>query len=128
VWRNLAPVGPRTVKLDDHGIPAGPPHALVDNPNTWLANTDLVFIDPVSTGFSRAAEGVNPQDFYGVENDLRSVAEFIRLYTTRYERWQSPKFLAGESYGTTRAAALSEYLLDRVGLDLNGIVFVSSVL
>lgn len=128
VWLHLGAVGPKTVKLDDHGVPAGPPHSLIDNPNTWLDVTDLVFIDPVTTGFSRAAEGVKPEDFYGVENDLRSVSEFIRLYTTRYERWQSPKFLAGESYGTTRAAALSEYLLDRVGIDLNGIVFISSVL
>jgi carboxypeptidase C (cathepsin A) len=128
VWLHLGAVGPRKIQLDDHGIPAGPPHSLIDNPNTWLDFTDLVFIDPVTTGYSRAAEGVKPEDFYGVENDLRSVAEFIRLYTTRYGRWPSPKFLAGESYGTTRAAALSEYLLDRVGIDLNGIVFISSVL
>jgi carboxypeptidase C (cathepsin A) len=127
VWLHLGAVGPRTVKLDDEGIPTGPPHALVDNPNTWLDVTDMVLIDPVNTGYSRAAEGVKAEEFFGVDNDLKSVGEFIRIYLTRYDRWQSPKFLAGESYGTTRAAGLSARLLDS-GIDLNGIVFISSVL
>jgi carboxypeptidase C (cathepsin A) len=127
VWLHLGAVGPRTVKLDDEGIPTGPPHALIDNPNTWLDVTDLVFIDPVNTGYSRAAEGVKPEEFFGVENDLRAMGEFIRVYLTRYERWASPKFLTGESYGTTRAAGLSSHLLG-LGIDLNGIVFISSVL
>src|SRR5947209_2801242 len=124
VWLHLGAVGPQTVKLDDEGIPVGPPHALVENPNTWLDVTDIVLIDPVNTGYSRAAEGVKGEEFFGVDQDIRSVAEFIRLYTTRYQRWLSPKFLAGESYGTTRAAGLSDYLLSRLGIDLNGIVFI----
>lgn len=127
VWLHLGAVGPKVVALDQAGVPVGPPHKLVDNPQTWLDVSDLVFIDPVNTGYSRAAEGVKPEEFFGVENDVKSVGEFIRLYVTRYQRWASPKYLAGESYGTTRAAALSDHLLDG-GIDLNGIIFISSVL
>ena len=127
VWLHLGAVGPKSMKLDDEGIPTGPPHALIDNQNTWMDATDLVFIDPVNTGYSRAAEGVKPEEFFGVDHDVQSVGDFIRLYLTRYDRWLSPKFLAGESYGTTRAAGLSEHLLNH-GIDLNGIIFISSVL
>jgi carboxypeptidase C (cathepsin A) len=128
VWLHLGTVGPQRVKLGPIGQPPAPPYQLVDNEQTWLDAADLVFIDPVGTGYSRAAEGKSPKDFYGVEQDVASVGDFIRLYTTKYQRWASPKFLAGESYGTTRAAALSNYLHDTYGLDLNGIVLVSSVL
>jgi carboxypeptidase C (cathepsin A) len=93
-----------------------------------LQFTDLVFIDPVTTGFSRAAPGEKEAQFHGFDGDLESVAEFIRLYSVRAERWGSPKFLAGESYGTTRASALSQYLLDKHGIYLNGITLISSVL
>ena len=93
-----------------------------------LEFTDLVFIDPVTTGFSRAAPGEKESQFHGFEGDLESVAEFIRLYLTRSERWGSPKFLAGESYGTTRAAALSQRLLENDGIYLNGITLISTVL
>jgi carboxypeptidase C (cathepsin A) len=127
VWLHLGVVGPRRIALDDAGDPPSPPYHLVDNDDTWLNDTDLVFIDPVGTGYSRAAAGQKPEQFYGVEEDIRSVGQFIRLYTTRYERWLSPKFLAGESYGTTRASALSQYLLDN-GISLNGIVLISCVL
>ncbi len=101
---------------------------LVDNDDTALEFTDLVFIDPVTTGFSRAAPGEKDAQFHGFEGDLESVGEFIRLYLTRFERWGSPKFLAGESYGTTRSAALSQYLLDNDGIYLNGITLISTVL
>ena len=127
VWLHLGVAGPKRVWLDDTGDPPAPPYHLVDNDDTWLTTTDLVFIDPVGTGYSRAASGEKAEQFYGVEEDVRAVAEFIRLYLTRYQRWTSPKFLAGESYGTTRAAALSEHLLDN-GISLNGIVLISSVL
>jgi carboxypeptidase C (cathepsin A) len=90
--------------------------------------TDLVFIDPVTTGYSRAAEGQDAKRFHGFEPDVESVGEFIRLYLTRFGRWESPKFLCGESYGTTRAAALSGYLQDRHGINLNGVILLSSVL
>src|SRR5262249_49854149 len=90
--------------------------------------TDLVFIDPVSTGYSRPAPGEKAKQFQGFKNDVEWVGEFIRLWTTRNERWASPKFIAGESYGTTRAAALAHYLEDRYGMFMNGVILVSSVL
>src|SRR5207248_9326297 len=82
----------------------------------------------VGTGFSRAAPGEKPEQFYGVTEDVNSVGDFIRLYVSRSGRWSSPKFLAGESYGTTRAAALSDFLHERYGIDLNGICLISTVL
>jgi len=128
VWLHLGTAGPRRIELKEDGTVPAPPYRLIDNPNSWLAATDLVFIDPVGTGFSRPAEGEKPEQFYGVTEDISWVADFIRLYVTKYERWLSPKFLAGESYGTTRAAGLSEHLLERFGITLNGIILISSVL
>jgi len=128
VWLHLGTAGPKRVKLTQLGEAPAPPYGVVDNDFTWLDATDLVFIDPVGTGYSRAAPGEDPKQFYGVENDLKWVAEFIRLYATRNGRWPSPKFLAGESYGTTRAAGLSEHLLERQGIALNGVILISAVL
>lgn len=129
VWLHLGAAGPMRVKMGDAlGEPPSPPYQLEENPYTWLDVTDLVFIDPVGTGYSRPAPGEKGEQFYGVKEDVASVGEFIRLYTTQYERWLSPKFLAGESYGTTRAAALSQYLADRHGIALNGILLLSVVL
>jgi len=128
VWLHLGALGPKRVLMTDEGWAPPPPYRLVDNEQTWLAFTDLVFIDPVTTGFSRPAEGEKPEQFHGVEEDLQSVGEFIRLYSTKYGRWAAPKFLAGESYGTTRAAGLSGYLQQRFGMYLNGIVLISSIL
>jgi carboxypeptidase C (cathepsin A) len=127
VWLHLGALGPRRVKmLDEGGLPA-PPYELVDNEGSWLEFTDLVFIDPVGTGYSRAEKPELGKKFWGLEGDIQSVGEFIRLYLTRHERWASPLFLVGESYGTTRAAGLSGYLVDR-GIAFNGIVLVSSIL
>jgi carboxypeptidase C (cathepsin A) len=127
VWLHLGALGPRRVKmLEEGGLPA-PPYELVDNDQSWLEFTDLVFIDPVGTGFSRAETPELGKKFWGLEGDIQSVGEFIRLYLTRHERWASPLFLVGESYGTTRAAGLSGYLVDR-GIAFNGIVLVSSIL
>jgi carboxypeptidase C (cathepsin A) len=128
VWLHLGAVGPKRIALEHDGIPGPPPHGLIDNDQSWLDASDLVFIDPVGTGYSRPAEGQKASDFYGVQQDLESVGQFIRLYLTRYERWDSPKFLAGESYGTTRAAGLSAHLLNNFGIDLNGIILISTVL
>ncbi|HET6252292.1 MAG TPA: hypothetical protein VFE47_31690 [Tepidisphaeraceae bacterium] len=128
VWLHLGTAGPKRIALNEAGDAPAPPYHLEDNPNTWLPASDLVFIDPVGTGYSRAANGEDPKQFYGVEEDIRSVGEFIRIYITRNSRWLSPKFLAGESYGTTRAAGLSEHLLEQEGISLNGIVLISSVL
>lgn len=128
VWLHLGAFGPRRVVMDDEGLAAAPPYRLADNAESLLDVTDLVFIDPVSTGFSRAVPGEDPKQFHGVQEDLESVGEFIRLWTSRFGRWASPKFLAGESYGTTRAAGLSNYLQDRHGMYFNGIVLISSIL
>lgn len=127
VWLHLGAIGPRRVKMQPDGGMPPPPFGLVDNEQTWLDQTDLVFIDPVGTGFSRATKKEYGKKFWGVEGDISSVGDFIRLYLTRYERWTSPLFLVGESYGTTRAAGLSGYLVNH-GVALNGIVLVSSVL
>jgi carboxypeptidase C (cathepsin A) len=128
VWLHLGCVGPKRVSLTDDGHAPPPPYKLVDNDQSWLDLTDLVLIDPVGTGFSRPAEGQKGESFWGVQEDVSSVGDFIRVYTTKYERWLSPKFLAGESYGTTRAAGLSQYLAARHGIALNGIILISTVL
>jgi carboxypeptidase C (cathepsin A) len=128
VWLHLGVLGPRRVELKEDGNLPSPPFHLVDNDQSLLDQTDLVFIDPVSTGFTRTVPGEDPAKYHGVDQDLRSVGDFIRLYTTRYNRWLSPKFLIGESYGTTRAAGLADYLEDRYGMYLNGIALVSAVL
>ncbi len=128
VWLHLGALGPRRVEMGDAGALLPPPWKLVDNAFSLLDVTDLVFIDPVSTGFSRAVAGEKTQQFHGFKKDIASVGDFIRLYTTRWQRWASPKFLIGESYGTTRASGLAGYLQDRHGLYLNGLMLVSAVL
>jgi len=128
VWLHLGVLGPRRVLMDESGNPLPPPYRLVDNESSLLDLTDLVFIDPVSTGFSRAVVGEKAKEFHGFKKDIESVGDFIRLYTSRYQRWLSPKFLIGESYGTTRAAGLAGYLQERHGMYLNGIMLVSVVL
>jgi len=128
VWLHLGVLGPRRVDNHDVDSPVLPPYRLVDNEFSLLDETDLVFIDPVGTGYSRAVPGEKPKQFYDFKKDIESVGDFIRLYATRYQRWNSPKFLIGESYGTTRAAGLSGYLQERHGMYLNGIMLVSSIL
>ncbi|HLG14920.1 MAG TPA: peptidase S10 [Blastocatellia bacterium] len=127
VWLHLGALGPRRVKMLDDGSMPPPPYQLVDNEHTWLDQTDLVFIDPVGTGYSRAAKPDLAGKFFGLRGDIESIGEFIRMYLTRHERWSSPLFLVGESYGTTRASALSGYLVDR-GIAFNGIILVSTVM
>ncbi|HVO49680.1 MAG TPA: peptidase S10 [Thermoanaerobaculia bacterium] len=128
VWLHMGALGPKRVKMKDaDGMMPAPPYTVVDNEDTWLPDTDLVFIDPVGTGYSRASKPELGKKFWGLDGDIASVGEFIRLYLTRYERWGSPLFLVGESYGTTRAAGLSGYLVDR-GIAFNGILLVSSIL
>lgn len=128
IWLHMGGLGPRRAVLTDAGEALPPPYRLEDNAYSWLDDTDLVFIDPVSTGYSRTEPGEDPKKFHGYNEDIESVGEFIRLYTTKNKRWMSPKFIVGESYGTTRAAGLSEFLQSRYGLYLNGIVLVSAVL
>lgn len=128
VWLHMGLLGPRRVFLKDDGTLPPPPFHVVENEYSLLDESDIVFIDPVSTGYSRAVPFADARNFHGVEEDLDSVGDFIRLYLTRYERWSSPKFIIGESYGTTRAAGLSGHLEDRYGIYLNGIMLVSAVL
>jgi carboxypeptidase C (cathepsin A) len=128
VWLHLGLLGPRRVQSGDVGALTPPPYRLVDNPQTLLAHSDLVFIDPVSTGYSRAATGEKPTNYHGFQGDLDSVGEVIRLWTSRHGRWMSPKYLCGESYGTLRAAALAEHLQERHGMYLNGLMLISVVL
>jgi carboxypeptidase C (cathepsin A) len=128
VWMHLGLLGPRRVHLAEDGSAVPPPYRLEDNEFSLLDETDLVFIDPVSTGYSRAIPPKDAKKFHGLKEDTSSVAEFIRLYVTRNKRWSSPKFIIGESYGTTRAAALSGELGQRLKMNLNGIMLVSTVL
>ncbi|HKX46446.1 MAG TPA: peptidase S10, partial [Planctomycetota bacterium] len=128
VWLHLGAFGPRRVDLGEDGFRLAPPFRLVDNPHGLLDLTDLVFVDPVTTGYSRAAEGVDDKDFHGVDADVESVGEFVRLWLTRNGRWTSPIYLAGESYGTTRAAKLARHLQERHGIYPSGAVLVSSIL
>ncbi len=128
VWLHLGALGPRRVDMGPEGFGGPPPYRTLDNEHSWLDLTDLVFIDPVTTGYSRAAPGESDSPYHSVDGDVQSVGDFIRLYTTRNQRWPSPKFLAGESYGTTRAAALAEHLQSRHGMYLNGVVLISAIL
>lgn len=128
VWLHLGVLGPKRVHMDDEGKAVGPPFQLIANEHSLLDLTDLVFIDPVSTGYSRTVPKEKPEQFHTINKDIESVGEFIRIWTTRNKRWTSPKFLIGESYGTTRAAGLAGYLQQRHGMYLNGIMLVSSII
>ncbi len=128
VWLHLGMLGPQRVKIPDDASQAPPPYALEANPYSLLDLTDLVFIDPVSTGYSRPAKGENGEQFHGFDEDVRSVGQFIHDYVTKYGRWRSPKFLLGESYGGIRAAGLSGYLRDRYNMALNGVIMISPAL
>jgi len=128
VWLHMGSVGPRRVMTINADVTPPAPYKLMDNPDCLLDKTDLVFIDPVGTGFSHAVGKAQDKDFWGVEPDVKSLAQFITTYVSRNNRWNSPKFLMGESYGTFRNAALANYLQGHDNMYLNGIVMVSSVL
>lgn len=126
-WLHLGGLGPRRVAMPPDGAMPPPPFRLAENPHAWLAATDLVFVDPVETGYSRARTAELTKSFTSVEGDIAAFGEFVRLYLSRYGRWADPLFLVGESYGTFRAAGLAGYLIER-GIACNGIVLVSSIL
>jgi carboxypeptidase C (cathepsin A) len=128
VWLNMGAFGPRRVVTGNATATPPAPYKIVDNDNSLLDKADLVFIDPVGTGFSRAAGKAQDKDFWGVVQDIKSLAQFINLYVSRNNRWNSPKFLIGESYGTFRSVALGNYLQSNDGMSINGIVLISSVL
>lgn len=126
VWLHLGALGPKRVKMLDSGLMPPPPYELVENDDSWLDLTDLVFVDTVGTGYSRAAKPELASKFFSVNGDIESTGEFIRMFLGRSERWSSPIFLVGESYGTTRVSGLSNHLFER-GIGLNGVALVSMV-
>src|SRR5271170_4658935 len=128
VWLHMGAFGPRRVVTENASATPPAPFKIVDNDESLLDKADLVFIDPVGTGFSHAVGKAQDKDFWGVDSDVKSLAQFINIYVTRTNRWNSPKFLIGESYGTFRSAALSNYLQTHNGMYFNGIVLISSVL
>jgi carboxypeptidase C (cathepsin A) len=127
MWVHMGGMGPRSPKLEPNGAMPPPPYQMKDNQDTWLDQTDLVFIDPVGTGYSRAKSIEVARRMNGVQGDIQSVGEFMRMYIARYNRQLSPLFIAGESYGTFRAAGLAGYLIDR-GIAFNGVVLIGTTL
>ena len=127
IWLHMGALGPKRVVLQPNGFMPASPYRNVDNAYSALDKTDLVLVDAIGTGFSRAATLELAKKFWGVKGDIQAFGEFIRMYITRYERWTSPLFLLGESYGTTRSAGVAGYLADR-GISFNGIVLLSTVL
>ncbi|MFY9164342.1 S10 family peptidase [Aquirufa antheringensis] len=127
LWLHMGGVGPKRVVLKDDGTATAAPYSYIPNEFSWLDKTDLVFIDPVSTGYSRAV-GESASKYHGYVEDIKSVGDFVRNFLSRYDRWASPKFLAGESYGTTRAAGLSKFLQDEHRIYINGVILISAVL
>jgi carboxypeptidase C (cathepsin A) len=127
IWLHMGALGPRRVVLQPNGFMPPAPYRLQDNPYTLLDVSDLVLVDAIGTGFSQAENAELSKKYWGVKGDVESFSEFIRLYITRNERWSSPLFLLGESYGTTRAAGVAGYLADR-GISFNGITLLSMAL
>ncbi len=128
IWLHMGTLGPKRVQMAEEGFQPAPPYRLVENEHSLLDVTDIVAIDAMSAGFSRAVEDEDPKQFHGVQQDIEAFSEFIRLYITKFNRWSSPKYLLGESYGTVRSAGVSKELQSRHGIELNGIVLVSSVI
>jgi len=128
IWLHMGAFGPRRIVTENASSTPPAPYKLVDNTESLLDKTDMVFIDPVGTGFSHAAGKAQDKDFWGVDQDVKSLAQFITTYVNRNNRWNSPKFLIGESYGTFRSVALGNYLQTADGMYINGIVLISNVI
>lgn len=126
IWLHMGAFGPMKIKLEPNGM-SSPPFTYEENPNTLLDQTDLCFIDAMGTGWSRPTDPKYGPDFWGVDNDIAAFGEFIRSFTNQYDRWASPRFLAGESYGTTRAAGLSGYLTDH-DMPVAGVFLLSTII
>ena len=127
IWLHMGALGPKRVVMKPEGFLPPAPYRIEDNPHTLLDKSDLVFVDAMGTGFSRASNLEQSKKYWNVKGDIQAFSEFIRLYLTRYERWNSPLYLFGESYGTTRAAGIAGYLADR-GISFNGITLLSIAL
>ncbi len=126
-WLHMGIMGPRRVVTPDVGPQGAPPYPLEDNAYTVLDIADIVMVDPIGTGFSQTLGDTPGSEYWGIDEDARSLTQFIRRFLSEYERWNSPRYLLGESYGTTRAAVLARHL-QGANIDLNGIVLVSAVL
>ncbi len=127
IWLHMGALGPKRVMMQPNGFMPPAPYSIADNPHSLLDKSDVVFVDAIGTGFSRAANLELSKKFWGVKGDIESFSEFIRLFLSRYERWSSPLFMFGESYGTTRAAGIAGYLADQ-GIAFNGITLLSTAL
>ncbi|ABQ70118.1 peptidase S10, serine carboxypeptidase [Rhizorhabdus wittichii RW1] len=129
LWLHMGAFGPKRVVLPDARDDGAPPYPVIDNPESLLDVTDLVFIDPVGTGFSHTLGGKDPKDYWGVSADAKSIAEFIRIWLNENGRWASPKYIGGESYGTTRSIALINELEGSYNdVAVNGIILISTIL
>jgi carboxypeptidase C (cathepsin A) len=128
MWLHLGALGPRRVVINDGELTPPPPYKMEDNANSILDATDLVMIDPVGTGLSHPIGKSTNKEFWGVDQDIKSISQFIKLYITDQDRWNSPKYILGESYGTTRSAGIADYLQENLGIQLNGVILVSVVL
>ncbi|MGO9481500.1 MAG: S10 family peptidase [Candidatus Kryptoniota bacterium] len=127
IWLHMGALGPKKVVIDDPEVTPPAPYKMEDNPYSLLDVTDLVMIDPVGTGLSKPVGKAKGSDFWGVDEDIKSVSQFILQYISANDRWNSPKFLLGESYGTTRSAGVADYLFENMGITVNGVIFVSTV-
>ncbi|MBI4476304.1 MAG: carboxypeptidase [Acidobacteria bacterium] len=125
VWMHIGFTGPRRVVYDDEGFMLQPPYRVADNEHSIIDVADIVYVDPIGVGYSRMAPGEDPHKFHGVQDDIRAMADFIRVFTTRQGRWKSPKFIKGESYGTTRASGLADHLQSQHQMYVNGVILVS---
>ncbi|WP_204250557.1 S10 family peptidase [Estrella lausannensis] len=125
IWLHMGAFGPKRVEVKMEGG-LTPPFETEDNPYTLLDYTDLVFVDPVSTGFSKAVKGEDPKQYYGVDEDIKLMSEFVRLYVTKKGRWNTPKYLAGESYGTARVIGMADYLFEKHRMSFNGLILIST--
>lgn len=145
VYLHLGAMGPKRVDLDERGLPDAPPHKLVDNQESWLTFTDLVFVDPIGTGLSRMIEEDKPKDdksggkafgeekkpvseYWRFKRDLESICEFVLTWLSTHHRWESPVFIAGESYGGYRVGKLVKLLQKDYGVGLAGAVIISPAL
>lgn len=128
IWLHMGMLGPKRVLLTDEGEMLPQPFKLVENEYSFLDQVDLVFIDPMLTGYSKPNKAEDSDYFLGVQEDIQSLGDFIHQYIKRYNRWTSPKYLIGESYGTFRSAGMAEYLQDRHGIYLSGLILISAVL
>jgi carboxypeptidase C (cathepsin A) len=128
IWLHMGSFAPKHVRMADEGFQPAPPFQLQDNDNSLIDVADMIFVDAISTGYSRTAQGVSSEQFHGQSSDIRAFGEFINGWLTEYDRWSSPKYLIGESYGTIRSAGLSAELQQRHGIELNGIVLISALL